>query len=228
MADAGAAAMTEAPITVAVIWIVPLVIAIVFHEVAHGLVARHFGDMTAARLGRLSLNPLRHIDPFGTVILPLILAVSGAPIFGWAKPVPVVSRRMRNPVRDMMFVALAGPATNVLLALVSALGLAIFGAGGIVGAVLWASISINCFLAVFNMIPLPPFDGSRVVRVLMPDALRRRWDRLDRYALPIFLALLVLAPMLGPKGDVIGGVIIPIVDGLRTVLLGLFGLVRVP
>src|SRR6476469_5392276 len=100
------------------VWLVPLVIAIVFHEVAHGLVAWRLGDTTAARKGRLTLNPIRHIDPFGTVILPLLLAVSHAPIFGWAKPVPVNYRRLRNPRRDMILVALAGPGMNLLLALI--------------------------------------------------------------------------------------------------------------
>src|SRR5580765_5861140 len=102
------------------VWLVPLVIAIVFHEVAHGMVARRLGDPTAARKGRLTLNPIRHIDPFGTVILPLLLAVSHAPIFGWAKPVPINYRRLRNPRRDMVLVALAGPGMNLLLALIGA------------------------------------------------------------------------------------------------------------
>src|SRR5215212_9229494 len=102
------------------VWLVPLVIAIVFHEVAHGLVARRLGDPTAQQLGRLSLNPIRHVDPFGTVILPLILAISHAPVFGWAKPVPVDYHRLRNPRRDMVLVALAGPGMNLLLAVIGA------------------------------------------------------------------------------------------------------------
>ena len=103
------------------VWLVPLVIAIVFHEVAHGLVARRLGDPTAQQLGRLSFNPIRHVDPFGTVILPLILAISHAPVFGWAKPVPVDYRRLRHPRRDMVLVALAGPGMNLLLAIAGAL-----------------------------------------------------------------------------------------------------------
>src|SRR6059058_2990341 len=100
------------------VWLIPLVIAIVFHEVAHGLVARRFGDPTALERGRLTLNPIKHIDPFGTVILPLLLAISHAPVFGWAKPVPVDYRRLRNPRRDMVLVALAGPGMNLALALI--------------------------------------------------------------------------------------------------------------
>src|SRR5204862_5904847 len=106
------------------VWLIPLVIAIVFHEVAHGLVARRLGDPTAQERGRLTLNPIKHIDPFGTVILPLLLAISHAPVFGWAKPVPVDYRRLRNPRRDMVLVALAGPAMNLLLALIGTLLLA--------------------------------------------------------------------------------------------------------
>src|SRR5215469_1733326 len=150
------------------VWVVPLVIAIVFHEVAHGLVARRLGDPTAAAKGRLSLNPVRHIDPFGTIVLPLLLAVSHAgAIFGWAKPVPVDYRRLRNPRRDMVLVALAGPGMNLLLALVGAAILAatIAISGGVqntttefIAANALNFVAINIFLAVFNLLPVPPFD----------------------------------------------------------------------
>src|SRR5215212_4098863 len=149
------------------VWLVPLVIAIVFHEVAHGLVARRLGDPTAQQLGRLSLNPIRHVDPFGTVILPLILAISHAPVFGWAKPVPVDYHRLRNPRRDMVLVALAGPGMNFLLALLGAmiLGATITFSDGAPGdAAMFIAknainfIYINIFLAVFNLLPVPPFD----------------------------------------------------------------------
>src|SRR4051794_15199647 len=140
-------------------WLIPLVVAIVFHEVAHGWVANAFGDPTARRKGRLSLNPIRHVDPVGTVILPLILAVSGAPVFGWAKPVPVVARRMRNPRVHMILVALAGPGMNLLLALAGALALAGLIAAApppglawvFIGLNLFNFVAINVFLAVFNM-----------------------------------------------------------------------------
>src|SRR5438045_8940713 len=113
--------MNANPVYQIAVWLIPLIIAIVFHEVAHGLVARRLGDPTAERMGRLSFNPFRHVDPCGTIVLPLILAVSHAPVFGWAKPVPVDYRRLRNPRRDMVLVALAGPGMNLLLAIVGAL-----------------------------------------------------------------------------------------------------------
>ena len=159
------------------VWLVPLVIAIVFHEVAHGLVARQLGDPTAEARGRLSLNPIRHIDPFGTLILPMLLAISHAPMFGWAKPVPVDYRRLRNPRRDMILVALAGPGMNLLLALVGTAILAatiMISGGGSGGGPLFVAanalnfILINIFLAVFNLLPVPPFDGGHVVEGLLP------------------------------------------------------------
>jgi len=171
------------------VWLVPLVIAIVFHEVAHGLVARRLGDPTAQEQGRLSLNPIRHVDPFGTVILPLILAISHAPVFGWARPVPVNYRRLRNPRRDMVLVALAGPGMNLLLALlgasilsatVSLSGGADAGAARMVAANALNFILINIFLAVFNLLPVPPFDGGHVVQGLLPPAAARRFSHVGR------------------------------------------------
>jgi Zn-dependent protease len=215
-------------------WIVPLTIAIVFHEVAHGLTARHFGDMTAAKAGRLSLNPIRHVDPVGTVGLPLILAVTGAPVFGWAKGVPVRADRLRNPRWHMVLVALAGPASNILLALVGALLIGGLLRAGVVGdgAVirflaenLDNFIIINLFLAVFNMLPLPPFDGSRVLAGFLPPALARPFQRLDRYGLMIMLALLVFIPMLFPGQNPVTDIIVPPVEALARLLYGLAGAV---
>ena len=214
-------------------WLVPLIIAIVFHEVAHGLVARHFGDTTAERKGRLSLNPIKHIDPVGTLILPMILAIAHAPIFGWAKPVPVRSDRMRNPRRDMILVALAGPGTNILLAMVAtailAAGLAIGGgdpmtAGGFITSNALNFLLINIFLAVFNLIPLPPFDGGHVVEGLLPRPLAARFHRLGRYSLPILFLLLLVLPMLSPEANIVGKAVTPIVNAIARLFLGVAGI----
>jgi Zn-dependent protease len=196
-------------------WIVPLVIAIVFHEVAHGVVARYFGDMTAAKAGRLTLNPLAHVDPVGTIALPLILAVSGAPVFGWAKGVPVDAARMRNPRWNMVVVAAAGPLSNVILALVGALlviGLTLLTKeqGGVAGFLLlnfYNFIIINLFLALFNMLPIPPFDGSKVLAGLLPPALGARFQRLDAMGMLFAIALLVVIPSLYPPANIIGPLI---------------------
>ena len=215
------------------VWLVPLIIAIVFHEVAHGLVARRLGDPTAAERGRLSLNPIRHIDPFGTIVLPMILALSHAPMFGWAKPVPVDYRRLGRPRRDMVLVALAGPGMNLLLAFVGALLLA---------ATLWLSsdpqslattliagnalnfILINIFLGVFNLLPVPPFDGGHVVEGLLPPPLAREFRKIGRFSLLVFVALILVLPRISPRLDVIGSVVSPLVDSIARGLLGIFGL----
>ena len=212
-------------------WLIPLIIAIVFHEIAHGLVARRLGDPTAEERGRLSLNPIRHVDPFGTVILPLILAISHAPIFGWAKPVPVNYRRLRHPRRDMVLVALAGPGMNLLLALVGAMVLAAtlslssdpnglattLIAGNAINFVL-----INIFLAVFNLLPIPPFDGGHVVQGLLPPNAAAAFGKIGRYSLLVLIVLLLVLPMVGI--NVVGRLISPLVDHLATGLLGLFGI----
>jgi Zn-dependent protease len=215
-------------------WLIPLVIAIVFHEVAHGRVARYFGDLTAANLGRLSLNPIRHVDPFGTVILPMLLAITGAPMFGWAKPVPVRQSQLRNPRWHMVLVAAAGPAINLILAAVAAMLLGFLASvisdnadnrlGDFIAANFVNFIQINLFLAVFNMLPLPPFDGSKVLAGFLPPALALKFQSLDRYALIILLILLVGIPRLVPGADVIGNVVVPPVQWLMG---GLVELVRV-
>jgi Zn-dependent protease len=202
---------------IAATWLIPLAIAIVFHEVAHGRVAKLFGDPTASKMGRLSLNPIRHIDPFGTIILPLLLAVSGAPAFGWAKPVPVVPSRLRNPRWHMVLVAAAGPATNILLAFVTiVVMLAVIRFAGIptgnISGFLFENvrnfITINLFLAVFNMIPMPPFDGSKVLAGFLPDGLRERFQSLDRYALFFMIGLLLIVPLVAPQFNLVGRYII--------------------
>ena len=179
------------------VWLPALVVAIVFHEVAHGWVAYAFGDPTAKEARRLTLNPIRHIDPVGTIILPTLLAVSGAPPFGWAKPVPVRADRLRNPRVQMMLVALAGPGTNFLLALIGAL---VFGVANLEPGFLWAFLRgfiwVNVILGLFNLVPLPPFDGGHIVEGLLPRPLARLYRKLDRWALLILILLLLVIPRL--------------------------------
>jgi Zn-dependent protease len=215
------------------VWLVPLVIAIVFHEVAHGLVAKRLGDPTAQQLGRLSLNPIRHVDPFGTIILPLILAITHAPVFGWAKPVPVDYRRLRHPRRDMVLVALAGPGMNFLLAVIGALilfatitladgaqsGVPLFIAANALNFIL-----INIFLAVFNLLPVPPFDGGHVVQGLLPAPLAVSYAKIGRYALLVLIVLLLVLPAISPSLNVVGRLVSPLVMHIARGLLGIFGI----
>ena len=209
-------------------WLIPLIVAIVLHEISHGWVANAFGDPTARDLGRLSLNPVRHVDPVGTVVLPLVLAVSGAPVFGWAKPVPVVAQRMRNPRLHMMLVALAGPGMNLLLALVAGIVLALVRPDGPpAGPGMWFLllnlinfIAINLFLAVFNLLPLPPFDGGHVVEGLLPRRLARHYSKLARFGFPLLIFLLLILPMLVPQANVVERVVRPPVEWLLRLFLG--------
>jgi len=207
-------------------WLIPLVIAIVFHEVSHGWAANWLGDPTARQSGRLSLNPIRHIDPIGTLVLPMLLAVSGAPVFGWAKPVPVVARRLRNPRLHMILVALAGPGMNLLLALLAAVmiaalvALAPSGIGwAFLGQNLLNFMAINIFLAIFNMIPLPPFDGGHVIEGLLPRALATQYRKLRRYGFLLLIVLLLIIPQMFPGADVVARVVAPPVNWLIHALL---------
>ncbi|HZF95928.1 MAG TPA: site-2 protease family protein [Allosphingosinicella sp.] len=214
-------------------WIVPLVFAIVLHEISHGWVANAFGDPTAKDLGRLSPNPIRHVDPFGTVVLPLILAVTGAPVFGWAKPVPVVAARMRNPRLHMMLVALAGPGMNLALALIAAFVLAfVLGTAdqppGFATVFVIANLSnfvlINVFLAIFNLLPVPPFDGGHVVEGLLPRPLAEKWRAMGRYAFVILIGLLLVLPMVAPQLNVVRWLVVPPVQLVLGGIAALAGL----
>ena len=186
------------------IWVLPVLFAVTLHEAAHGWAAFKLGDDTAARQGRVSFNPLRHIDPFGTILLPalLIFGSGGKFMFGYAKPVPVNFWRLFNPRRDMVLVALAGPLTNLALASVSILALHLLtyvpeGARDWVGYNLGNSAWINVLLFIFNMIPLPPLDGGRVAVGLLPDPLASSLARLERAGIFILLGILFILPMIG-------------------------------
>ncbi len=182
-----------------VVWILPVVFAITIHEVAHGWVAKKYGDNTASLLGRLTLNPLKHIDLFGTLIIPGLLLLSGTGfIFGWAKPVPVDPRNFKNPRRDMAIVALAGPVSNMLMAvgwaLTARLGVMIGASTEAISLPLIysgiAGISINLVLAMLNLLPIPPLDGSRILTGVLPNYWAWQYNRLERYGFIILLVLL--------------------------------------
>jgi Zn-dependent protease len=187
------------------IWVLPLIIAITFHEAAHGFVAHHFGDNTAWERGRVSFNPLKHIDPFGTLIMPAILLLAHSPfLFGYAKPVPVNFRNLRHPRIDMVWVALAGPTTNIVLAVGAAAAFHLItyapaDAAQWIADNLKNALVINVVLAIFNMLPIPPLDGGRVAVGLLPDVLAVPLSRLEPYGMLILIGILILLPMLGTQ-----------------------------
>ena len=187
------------------VWLLPVLIAITFHEAAHAFVARFLGDDTASRLGRVSLNPIRHIDPIGTILLPGLLLLAKSPfLFGYAKPVPVNFRALRNPRIGMVMVAAAGPAMNISLAIVAALGFYLISYLPITVAQ-WAAANlknaliINVILAVFNMFPLPPLDGGRIAVGLLPNIFASQLARLEPYGMMILIGLLIVLPLLGSQ-----------------------------
>ena len=211
---------------------IPMIMAIVFHEIAHGWMARALGDPTAAEANRLSLNPLRHVDPFGTIILPGLLKLTGAPVFGWAKPVPVDFRRLRNPRWGMVAVAAAGPGINFVLAAVSAIaiGLLVRATDNTVepglGVLFLADnlknfLLVNLFLGMFNLLPIPPFDGSRIVMGVLPAPLARVYGRIEPFGLIVVFALLVILPYLAPDLHLVERIVGPPVGWASSLLADL-------
>jgi Zn-dependent protease len=201
---------------------IPVLFAITLHEAAHGYVAKHFGDMTAYQAGRITLNPLRHIDPFGTIILPLLTLWIGGILFGWAKPVPVNFAALRNPKKDMLWVAIAGPASNLVMALGWALlykmGLMFpenYFADAALGMAKWG-ININVVLMVLNLLPLPPLDGGRVAVSLLPHRQAFQLAKIEPYGMFI-LIFLAITPVLG-------WIIMPLMNMVFRMLSFIFGL----
>lgn len=206
-------------------WALPVLLAIVLHEVAHGWVADQLGDNTARFMGRLTLNPLKHIDPIGTILIPVALLVVGSPfLFGYAKPVPIDFRKLNHPKRDMIWVALAGPVTNILLALVSVVILAATMHWFIdlpwfaepLALMCQASIIINLVLCIFNLIPLPPLDGGRVAVGLLPGPMAWQLSRLEPFGFLIIILLLVtgilqstIGPLIMISADTLIGLALP-------------------
>jgi Zn-dependent protease len=183
------------------IYAIPIIFAITLHEAAHGYVARHFGDNTAYMLGRISLNPAKHIDLVGTIIFPLVTVLISPIMFGWAKPVPVNERNLRNPKRDMLWVAAAGPASNLvqmlLWATVAKVVLTLSGEEGSRVADYWfsvaiAGIQINIVFAILNLLPIPPLDGGRIVTSLLPDSASYKFAQIERYGMFIVLAIMLI------------------------------------
>jgi Zn-dependent protease len=232
-------------LTLALVLIPALVVAIVFHEVAHGYAARALGDPTASERGRLTLNPLRHVDPVGTLLVPGALALAGGPVFGWAKPVPVNQMRLANPRFGMMAVAAAGPLSNFVLATLGALVLGLtmprglgFGGDETAGLMLltdglgetaWLAtglfyfILVNTFLGLFNLLPIPPFDGSHIVGGLLPPPLRRVWGQLQGLGVVLIVVLIAASWVFGTSW--LSNVLMPPVMWVLGLFLGLADLV---
>jgi len=202
------------------IYALPILFAITVHEAAHGYVAKYFGDLTADRMGRISLNPLKHIDPFGTILLPALTVMLGGILFGWAKPVPVNFANLRNPKKDMLWVAAAGPAANLVMAIFWALmiklsismpetiayPLALMGNAG---------VTINIVLMVLNLLPLPPLDGGRIAVSLLPHDLAQPFAQIERYGFIILIVLLFTG--------VLGKILMPVIGLVNSLIFGLLG-----
>ena len=204
------------------VYALPVVFAITLHEAAHGYVAKHFGDTTAYMLGRVSLNPLRHIDPVGTILIPLLTMFLGGILFGWAKPVPVNFGYLRNPKKDMLWVALAGPAANLAMALgwaiVMKLGNMMAGNPFSLPMALMgmAGININVVLMVLNLLPLPPLDGGRIAVSLLPNRLAYQYSKVEPYGMVILVVLMF--------SGVLGTIMWPLINVTKSLILLFFGI----
>jgi Zn-dependent protease len=203
------------------IFALPVIFAITMHEAAHGYAARHFGDSTAYMLGRISLNPIRHIDPLGTILVPLVTYMLGGILFGWAKPVPVNFNNLRNPKKDMLWVAAAGPASNFAMALFWAfmIKLAVMAPDNYFARPLaemgLAGVKINVVLMVLNLLPLPPLDGGRIAVSLLPNPMSYRFAQIEPYGM--FILVILLAT------NILGIILWPVINLTIQVLAALFG-----
>jgi Zn-dependent protease len=213
------------------IWLLPVLIAVTFHEAAHGYVANFLGDDTASRLGRVSLNPFRHIDPFGTVVLPGLLLLGGSPfLFGYAKPVPINFRALHRPRQDMVLVAAAGPAMNIALAIIAGVAFHLIDYLPIaisqwVAMNLKNSLIINVVLAIFNLFPVPPLDGGRIAVGVLPKILGNQLARLEPFGMLILLTPFIILPLLGDQfGMNLGFVSYILSKATNAVLIGILAL----
>ncbi len=204
---------------------IPVLFAITLHEAAHGYVARHFGDMTAYKQGRISLNPLRHIDPLGTILLPMLTLFLGGILFGWAKPVPVNFGALRRPKQDMLWVALAGPAANLVMALfwgalfkVALMFPGSYFAEPLLGMAQFG-VTINAILLVLNLLPLPPLDGGRVAISLLPHRQAFQLAKVEPYGM-VILILLAVVPISGQP--ILGWILSPLVSGVIRLIETIF------
>ena len=212
--------MELSPIPYFTISIIPVLLAITVHEAAHGYAAKHFGDKTAYYLGRITLNPIKHIDPLGTVVIPGMLLLLSAPfLFGWAKPVPVNFSNLNNPKKDMMWVALAGPASNLVMAIIWAIILGLFKSSGTSHALFvigmaQVGIMINLVLMLLNLLPIPPLDGGRMAVSLLPSPWSYKLASIERYGMFILIFLIV--------SGLLSAILLPLLRFFQGTLIGIF------
>lgn len=197
----------------------PIIFAITVHEAAHGYAAKYFGDLTAERMGRITLNPLKHIDPIGTVLLPAVTLMVGGMLFGWAKPVPVNFANLRNPKKDMLWVAAAGPVSNFIMAIFWGFMLSFSSslpatAAQFLSHMSWVGITINLVLMVLNLLPLPPLDGGRIAVSLLPTDLAAKLSQVERYGFVILVGLLFTG--------ILGKIISPVINFFAQIILSIF------